>query len=725
MNRCGRTVAFLYRGLAALTLLSAVGCGEEELSDDFYGAVDLTPFYADGATLANPRAAIPDAINPVKAWYKGRRAEYYDFGVVAHRKKRNAAGATINEPDIAFVNPMYFFYDQAGNPMFSKPLYDGQRTGTFFMRGGENMLSPTPREPNAANQAEVSAHYATPYSQRPRRPFVDAWRGNDDYQRPIIDKLADDATYTGLWEVVIARAKGGYTPDAIKSWKTLKSAVDDGKFALTRTLKAINCPVIEEKTAVTPSAVAVRQGGEPYMLVQPRVEVWYRTKLGFCHMANGFETIGEVNVVGGKEVDPRESPDNITLFKADEIADRGIETFDVVKYQVGNEKQSVWVLEAKVMKIYSPKITVARGGILSNSTVRVTGDDIITALPKHLPWDQPGFSPIVWLHEVDVPQAPAYEPGSFKSLEDVDPVKIGARDAATAAWTKNMPVIGVSQACVNDGQCGFGGQTCNKFPDIDVATFDAPPGKNLADLTLEREGGPRCDLPTVGYGEYCAPGIGRCEQFVATNDNNDKLLTALKAGSAGPNFTIHADAAKVIADMAATPDAKNAAMARAKWYADRGYDKDLSGRGYNCHPPTGGYCYIRCDGAAAPGTIEVKTKMLTVNDPRRPGITKDEPARFTSDARCGGLELMGYRCLSNRPNKQRICLRECTTRDTQQFNNALCSYPLNEAEKPYKFSDGQIDTPGLAGQSCVALANATACMWNPDFEPRDPGQTLR
>ena len=165
MNRCGsngRTVTFTLRGLAALTLLSAaaVGCGEDELSDDYYGAIDLTPFYADGASAANPRAAIPENQPIVRGWYKGRRAEYYDFGVTNHRKKRNAAGGTINEPDIAYVGQMYFFYDANGNPMFSKPIYDDQRTGAYYMRGGENMLSPIPRKPADAREADRQAELA-------------------------------------------------------------------------------------------------------------------------------------------------------------------------------------------------------------------------------------------------------------------------------------------------------------------------------------------------------------------------------------------------------------------------------------------------------------------------------------------------------------------------------------------------------------------------------------
>ena len=59
-----------------------------------------------------------------KGWYEGNRAEFYDFGIVNHRRKRNAAGATINEPDIAYVNQMYFFFDSAGSRCSPSRIYD-------------------------------------------------------------------------------------------------------------------------------------------------------------------------------------------------------------------------------------------------------------------------------------------------------------------------------------------------------------------------------------------------------------------------------------------------------------------------------------------------------------------------------------------------------------------------------------------------------------------------
>jgi hypothetical protein len=118
MNRCGR-MALVYRGVFAASLMALVGCGEDELSDDFYGPIDLAPYFYDGSTAAAPDRGLPREIRPARGWFNGLRVEFYDFGLVTARRKRNAAGTTLAEPDIAVVNPMYFFFDGAGRPMFS------------------------------------------------------------------------------------------------------------------------------------------------------------------------------------------------------------------------------------------------------------------------------------------------------------------------------------------------------------------------------------------------------------------------------------------------------------------------------------------------------------------------------------------------------------------------------------------------------------------------------
>ena len=64
---------------------------------------------------------------------------------------------------------------------------------------------------------------------------------------------------------------------------------------------------------------------------------------------------------------------------------------------------------------------------------------MIPASPRHFPEDPPGYSPIVWLHDVAVPPIPPYVSGSFKKVSDIDPAKISPRDTATTVWTEELP----------------------------------------------------------------------------------------------------------------------------------------------------------------------------------------------------------------------------------------------------------------------------------------------
>ena len=506
------------------------------------------------------------------------------------------------------------------------------------------------------------------------------------------------------------------------------------------------------------------------------MEIWYRTKLGSCYLANGWETLGETKVENNRELDPRD-PKNLALFPAKTEANRRIDTFDVIRFAVGEGVNQVLTVVVPAGKIYIPKVTISTMNPAQNNyDLRYFGDDITPAIPRHYDSDPPGYSPITWLWDVTVPQDPPYASGSFKGLGDVDPLATKARDQVnnnSPVWTRNYPVVGVASPCRSNADCaGFDWQ-CNVLPDLDLATADLPPGKNIADLTIEREGGPRCDIPAVGYGQYCAPGIARCASHVPNSAGTGgqksdwDLLQAMKIGAPGPNLAVHAPAAAaktaldsgrpvqqaIIDNPASTPEQRTAAMgaiarlestyataqARATSYAEKGYATDLSAQGYACQPPAGtanvygGYCYIRCDGAASGGSIPASdttknVRMLEVPDSRVVNKVNMEAHTFPFDTKCGGSGLLGYRCLptSGRTEKQRVCVRECSTRNTENKNAAICGFPLNDgleagpAGKPteYPFSAGQPPTLGFPGQSCNNLGGVTACTWNPDFEPR-------
>ena len=89
-------------------------------------------------------------------------------------------------------------------------------------------------------------------------------------------------------------------------------------------------------------------------------------------------------------------------------------------------------------------------GATANQDFRYGTDDVIPAAPRIFPDDPPGYSPIVWLHDVVVPADPPYVFGSYKKLSDIDPAKITPRDTATTVWTKNFPMAGFASKCVTD-----------------------------------------------------------------------------------------------------------------------------------------------------------------------------------------------------------------------------------------------------------------------------------
>jgi hypothetical protein len=736
MNRRCLSWASSARGLLSLAAVAVVGCGQDDFSDEAYGFVDLAPYFYDGSSAANPVAGLLTALPPNRGWNKGVRAEYYDFGLVGISRKRDSNGATLAEPDYAYVYPMYFFYDPGGRAMFAKPIFD-RRTGTWQMKGGQGLLNPNPIVPGAnATKAQIDSYYSVPYSVRVRAPFKDDKRGGSDFQRPVINVLQDNARYSGLWEVVeVVVGDGGYTPDAIKSEATLLAGVDAGKFKLNHTAKVVACPVIDDRTAVTPSVMA-------YNIPRPRIEVWYRTKLGNCFLVNGYETIARtLEDDAGTELDARD-PANIELLPA-RSGDR-VNTFDVISFSLGD--QSYPTLTVPTVKMYTPRATVATLG----NNLRYPGEELSTTRPRHRNGDPGGYSPIVWSWEIGVPQDPPFTNGSYKSLDQVDPSVLAPRTGGP--WTRHYAMIGVARLCKTgtDAECrGIEPHlelSCNLMPDVNIATTSPPTGKNVADLVIEREGGPRCDVKQAGYGDYCAPGIARCELQapVASTDapsdetNLKALLGTITAPGPAP-LTATADLAKAMdalgklaptaseADKMAAMKKVDDATAKRAYYAQWGFTSDFSGFGYQCHPQTGGYCYMRCDGGAMATPTTTHTISLAVPNPRDPSgkSTKAEDHDFVTDPRCGGENLIGYRCMPvGGSNKRNVCLRECSTQNTDGHNRLACDHPLNlQAYGEGRALEISIGAPALSafkGQQCLTTTGVTGCQWNSDFEPRNP-----
>ncbi|MFZ5896659.1 MAG: hypothetical protein ACOY0T_36725 [Myxococcota bacterium] len=764
LNQCLRRLLPILRTacIAVPALLTA--CGGDSLHDESTGFVDLIGFYRSGATAADPTAGIPRNLAPVRGWANGDRIEYLDFGSVTVPRKLGTRGEQLRIPDNAPVFPIYFVFDSRGRPLFSKPAFDA-RNKLWYMRGGKGVKLPSPIEAPAA-EPQRSAFFSNIYPLKPRDEFVDSDRNSSDYQRPIIDALPDTTGYTGLWEIIEITVKDSdYEIDDIKSYATIKSGLEDGKLSENATGKVINCPVIDDRTQVTPSAMHNN-------IPRPRMEVWFRTKLGSCYLINGWETIGEAV----DESKPATDPANLRLFRAGVDQAKRVDTFDVARVSVGSGKQQQTTVTVPIGKLYTPTVGLSVSGVTVTRT-RYQNDDLATAVPRHKQSDPGGYSPIVWLWDLNVPQDPPYQPGSYKNINAVDPASTVARDGESTVVTRSVAIIGKATRCVSDSDCSFG-LTCNTMPDIGIATMDPPPGSNIADMVIAREGGPRCDVPAATFGGLCGPGVARCDVQAAAGSDNENALKALGVGSAGPTFTVHADlkAAKqklsdnqslasgvdpanptrVVTDaekataaaaIAANQRDVDTLTARVAYYDGWGFTKDLGGYGYLCHPPNAalGYCQIRCDSTASASATQVKAKV-PVRDALVPGKINEIEWTFNTDARCGGANMLGYKCGHSAnngtvsttilPERQRVCLRDCATFVPLNQSSAVCDFPLNlkadaSSGKPntaFKLGGGLPAMSAVTGQMCsaVSLANAgvtatvPACNWNPDFEPRDP-----
>jgi hypothetical protein len=735
-----------------------IGCGSDWPTDDQAGFIDLVPFFRASPTAADPTSSLPRNLPLSRGWTAGTRVESVDFGAVTVPRKLDGKGSALRIPDTARVYPMYFFFDSSARPMSSKPRYDS-RTGVWQMRGGQSPAVPAPID-TPADEPARSSYFRLPNLLRPHDVLFDDDRGSSDFQRPIIDTLLDDANYTGLWEIVeVTVNDGGYQPDSIKSAASINSAASDGKLSLQRTGKVINCPVIDDRTAVTPS-------GMMNTIPRPRVEIWYRRMLGFCYLANGWETIGQAV----DESQPVTDPANLRLFQAGVDIDKRVDTFDVLRTTLGSGLSQTMAIAVPVTRLFSPTLAVPLGNASGDITrVRYIGDDLALALPRHQASDPGGYSPIVWQWDLNVRQDPPYANGTYRDYAGVDPASTVARDADTNVLTRNYAIVGVATKCASDSDCRAG-LYCNPMPDVNLATADPPPGQNLADVVIAREGGARCDVPVATFGGYCAPGVARCDVQAAAGGDNEKALKALGVVVAGPTFTIHADLATAQTNLSnntmlalgidPTMSGKTisvmdqmTAMAmlpalqatvdnltgRVTYYDGLGFTTDLGGYGYLCYPFGGaGYCQIRCDSGASATNVTVKSQLPVV-DGRDATVTNTVDYTYNTEARCGGPNMLGYRCFPTtvQPERQRVCLRECKLADTQNFNRALCDSPLNvkpdasgNPSTAFALGGGVPPRTAVTGQVCtsivppavngVSASAVVTCGWNPDFEPRDP-----
>jgi hypothetical protein len=518
----------LLAGIAALALLGlASGC-KEEFSDERFGVLDLATFY-DGGTQTNPAAGVPTEIRVATGYVGGQAVEVYDFGLVPPIINSSV------EPIGVRVMAMYFFFDQKGNPLFSRPIRE-QRDGTDWMRGGKGLLDPNPKDfcaDQGADPVQCKASNAEErqksYSLRRRDYLPDKNRGGTaDYQRPIVDVIPSDNSppkrqYTGLWEIIEVKVPSGYDVDAIKSLETLNKALESGKFTKRATGKVINCPIVDERTAV-PRGVTSRR------IFFPRIELWYRRELAFCFLANGWQTLGdEAGVPWAANKD-----------------DERLDTFDVSRVTVGGSTE----LSVNVARAYQPATFTANE--LTGATVvakRFPDNYLISGKPRSTRGDAGGYTPMTWMF--DVPAPIDYVIGSWQSIADIDTSRVAPM--APTNRVRNLVVRGGAVPCGHPKYTVGGRPQCGKpvgggFP---VSAVDArnDPKCNAERDPLNPKDAPLecnkdtcfCDAPFVGYGQACSAGVAQCSP---------------EADMDAPAFAPH---------------------------------------GYKCFPPWGGFCQRACD----------------------------------------------------------------------------------------------------------------------------------
>jgi hypothetical protein len=484
------------------------GC-DDEFSDEEFGVLDLASYY-DGGTQANPAAGIPEQLEANPGFLDGQAAEYYDFGFVP-----SLVELTTGVPTAVRVQPMYFFFDHQSLPLFAPPVRE-LRNGIDWIRGGHDVLNPNPKDfcQGAADQVackEINeAEKRKSYPLRRRDPLIDPNRGTDDYQRPLIDLSPLDrggpaTEYTGLWEIIEVIAPPKYEPDAIKHVATVQKAVAEGEFKLRATGKVINCPLIDERTYVNRGMTSRR-------IFRPRIEVWYRRLLGYCFLANGWETLGR--------------EDGVRYFAGVESDVDRLDTFDVNRLTLGEGPNATQRVLVPVGKAYNPAIIVDDQSFVNPPAItRIAYNTITASRPRHTAGDPPGYTPMRWMF--DVPAPDDYESGAWKAVGDLDLSNALPRMRNTIVpIVHNLPARGVASRCSfapverHGGRCGVEKQDPNLPPGNTYIDPAGDPTCNMERDPFNPEDPPLecnpdscfCDAPFVGYGQACGPGVAQCSR---------------------------------------------------------------------------------------------------------------------------------------------------------------------------------------------------------------------
>ena len=578
--------------MMASVAIGFAGCGGGDLSDAPFGGVDLSPFLDGGA---------PTSMASQRGYIDGTEVRYYDFGVVANVSAKPdeesvqvfgvAAGSNI--PRFAPTNPIYFLFDQSGNSLSSAPEFD-QKTGRYFTRGGTQVRKLNP----VSGKDTVFA-----YTLRQREALTDSKRKSSDFQRPIVNVLPSDrGNYSGLWEIVEVKVPNSYKPDSIKSLESLQLGIDSGEFTAKATGAVINCPLVDDRTLIAPTLFGAD-------VIRPRMEVWYRKKLASCFLADGIQTLigddGKLLMAGAKR----------------------LTTFDITSYALGEGTARKEKLVSPIGRLFIPKVTVP-GQNTTPVDIRFAKVNVSEYWPKRTPSDPPGYRPIRWAWDIEVPTAAAFDADKVdqlpKSVTDLDRSSIKPRGSITF----NYPTIGKPVACKDDDICKPLGLRCD---------------------------GKACAEAVVGFGEFCSPQVAQCAG--KARDDGEKAFAKDVLGLMDhPGYTCFPAAAghcqiKCDATKPNTLAGKNVTLEIKEKSFDLPLDSRCGGEkmpGFNC--VTGGptaFCARVCDRTT-------------------PTVLTDKLCGIPTKARVSDTRGEDFDVSANT-----YCLAPTLTAGTQQFNSCL------------------------------------------------------
>ncbi|MDX2019321.1 MAG: hypothetical protein SF187_03705 [Deltaproteobacteria bacterium] len=657
--------------LASLLPLLATACGND-LADGDFGGVDLQPFFYD-STAEKPRPPVSYGLK--RGFLDGAEVSYFEFGWSAARRdtpdddRRTllGLGPTDKIPKVAPVNPMYFFFDSKGNPMFAAPIRE-KKTGNFVLPGGLDL-----RNPNPAEKALKDVAYAV----RSRDPLTDPLRGTADYQRPIIDVIYDRfedeplEDYSGLWEFVKVIAPSGYQPDQIKSWRTLEKGVESGDFKLVTSaisdkteLLAINCPIVDSRSLVLPNLSIYSP--DDTRIPQPRMELWYRRKRVDCFLVNGWETLG-------KTEPSADGNDKYVLYKASED-DQRIGVLDTDLSVLGEGSARKRQVVAPLGQVFIPRLTARAENFFVDNNFVTTG-----SLPRRKKDDPTGYRPVRWWWNLSVSDfGEGFSDGTLKDsgmtdVRKIDDSKLSPRESVTI----NLPLTSKRIPC--DGAT-VGNDLCEKF--------------GLVCGLLTGSQIRFCETKTVRYGETCAPTIATCRGIVESGEvAGSKADVVEKWFVNGTGTPAELTAAGVAQEWI---DAQTDLVRQSRRIVTRG-----NAPVYSCLAEAVsqvGSCYLSCNGANAnllQNAPPVK-EMVQLDDGRTVEINLE------LDSRCGGTLMPGFRCLPIRDATTdkggAWCLRDCNPGSGADYNKGLC-----QRSTPAYLSDQQIGIDIAKNTSCQSI----------------------